>query len=107
MEISKKLIAWLCAALWTVAGTSIVVHTPYNHPATDSDLPAWVALWVTIIGIPAWLSWGCWAQSPAPASSVSLMDTVGTIFFVGFNTAVFLVLMFVIAVGCSGSWSTG
>jgi hypothetical protein len=109
MEISKKLIAWLGAALWAVAGTSfaIALDGPYNHPATDSNLPSQVALWVTIIGIPAWLSWGCWSERPGHASSVALMDTVGTIAFVGFNTAVFLVLIFLIVLGCSRGWSTG
>jgi hypothetical protein len=109
MELSKKLIAWLGAALWTVAGTSfaIAIDGPYNNPATDSALPAWVAVWVTIIGIPAWLSWGCWSEPPSHDNPGALTDTVGTIAFVGFNTAVLLVLMFMIALGCSGGWSTG
>ena len=109
MELSKKLAAWLGAALWTVAGTSfaIAIDGPYTHPATGSGLPAWAAVWVTIIGIPAWLTWGCRSKSPAYESSVTRMDTVGSIAFVGFNTAVFLVLMLLIVIGCSGSWSTG
>lgn len=95
---------WLGTALWTVAGTSsaIALDGPYNHPATDSDLPAWTAVWVTVIGILILLSVGA-LSGGGPQARL----TLGTVVFVVFNTPLFLLLMLLLALGNSGGWSTG
>lgn len=90
MKNSKVLVAWLITALWTVAGASL---------ASISDALSWTVVWITVIGIPGWLSWGYWPRH----DDQEWLETLGAVAFVVVNTAVFLVLMLVIGLACSSN----